>query len=85
MSNQELNMDQLAQIDGGLWQRVAIRFAARRAAKTVAFYSGLAGGLSGGADFQKAAHEAGKKSGILDAYDPETLPGQGEPNDRQFY
>ena len=65
--DQELSLNELEDVNGAFWQRIALRFIRQNGQKAVVFYAGLAGGLAGGADFEKAAHEAGKNAGILNS------------------
>tara|TARA_B100000965_G_scaffold289813_1_gene247633 strand:+ start:193 stop:402 length:210 start_codon:yes stop_codon:yes gene_type:complete len=62
--DQEISIDDLSQINGA-WQAKALRFIAKNGPKAVAFYAGVAGAMSGGADFETAAYESGKNAGII--------------------
>ncbi len=59
--DQALSLEELEQINGA----GVFKWIGEKAEQTVAFYAGLAGGLAGGQDFAKAAHEAGKNAGII--------------------
>ena len=65
--DQELSLIELEGVNGAFWQRIALRFIRQNGKKAIIFYAGLAGGLAGGADFEKAAHEAGKNAGIVNS------------------
>ena len=58
-----MNFKELEQISAG--RKAAVRFIIRNFVKSAKFYGGLAGGLSAGERFSKAALEAGKNAGIV--------------------
>ena len=63
--DQELSLNELEDVNGAFWQRISLRFTRKNGKKAVVFYPGLAGVLAGGADYEKAAHEAGKMPVLL--------------------
>ena len=61
----ELSDEELDGLAGGGFGEVLAEWMLEKADQTVEFYAGLAGGLAGGSDFAKAAHDAGKSAGII--------------------
>ncbi|MDB4555037.1 hypothetical protein N9Z90_00840 [Synechococcus sp. AH-707-D15] len=61
--DQEINLASLSQIQGA----GVLEWIGERAEQTVAFYSGWAGAVAGGASLDKGAYDAGVNAGIINS------------------
>jgi hypothetical protein len=78
--NQALSFEELQAINGAGWVKDALEWVGERADKTVAFYAGWAGAVSGGASWDKGAYDAGVNAGIISGvYSPPDQGGNDDP------